>query len=75
MTKFSVGDRVKIKGNIDEVLKTHVLYSRNDNVGIEEFVGESCEIVYLFWDEEERYTRYLIDIDRGDYWWVEECFY
>jgi hypothetical protein len=73
-SKHSVGDNVRTKKNIDNVLKTHRQYLVNDNTGIEKYLGKDCKIVYVYYDEKYKYHRYMIDIDNGDYWWVGECF-
>jgi hypothetical protein len=67
-------DILRTKDNIDTLLKSHVLYLCNDNRGIEDYLGKDCTITYIVYDEEGKYFRYLIDIDNGDYWWVNECF-
>lgn len=72
--KHSVGEKVKTKQNIDNVLRTHYLYLINDNARIEDYLGEECVIENVVYDNEHNYYRYLIDIDNGDYWWVDECF-
>ncbi len=71
--QHSVGDNVRTKKNIDNLLKTHTQYLQ-DNRGIEKYLGKDCKIVYVYYDEKDKYHRYMIDIDNGDYWWVDECF-
>jgi hypothetical protein len=41
---------------------------------MEKYLGREATIVYSFYDEKRKYTRHQIDIDNGDYWWVDECF-
>lgn len=74
ISKHSIGERLKIKENIDNILKTHPLYTSNDNIGIENYLGKECVIENVVYDNKHNYYRYLIDIDNGDYWWVDECF-
>ena len=69
-----IGLFISIKENIDNILKTHRQYLINDNRGIENYLGKECIIEFVVYDEEKNYYRYLIDIDGGDYWWVDECF-
>lgn len=73
-SKHSVGDSVRTKENICGLLRTHILYRRNDNTGIEEYLGKDCKIVEVRYTEEYKCYIYLIDIDNGDYWWVDESF-
>ena len=73
-SKHLVGDLVRTKINIDKLLKIHTLYLKNDNTGIEEYLGRDCYITKVVYDTKDNYYRYLIDIDDGDFWWVDECF-
>lgn len=72
--KYSVGDEVKIKSDLTDVLNSHVLYLRNDNDGIEVYLGEVGVIEQIVWDDKHHYFRYMIDVDFGDFWWIDECF-
>lgn len=74
-SKYSVNDSVKTKDNIDNILKIHRLYQINDNTGIKNYLGQDCNITKVVYDDKYNYYRYLIDIDNGDYWWVDDCFY
>jgi hypothetical protein len=90
-SKYSIGDRVKIKQNLDDIIGVsgmylskgpkHPLYKAGDNDGMNDFLGKEAKIVYVVNDDDKsndrndfRFSRYLIDIDNGDYWWVDECF-
>ena len=83
-SKHSVGDSVKIKDNLDDIIGVsgmylskgpkHPLYKGNDNDGMNDFLGKEVKIVYVVFDGDFGFYRYLIDIDNGDYWWVDECF-
>jgi len=73
-SKYLVGDNVKTKKNINNLLQTHILYRENDNTGIEEYLGKDCKIAQVRYTEDYKCYIYLIDIDNGDYWWVDECF-
>lgn len=72
-SKYSVGDKVRTKSNIDHLLDTHPQFRVNDNTGIDQYLGKDCEITKAYYDNRGFY-RYYIDIDNGDYWWVDECF-
>jgi hypothetical protein len=91
-SKHSIGDRVKIKHNLDDIIGVsgmylskgpkHPLYKiQDDNDGMNDFLGKEAKIVYIVYSDDKsndrndfRFSRYLIDIDNGDYWWVDECF-
>jgi len=91
-SKHSVGDSVKIKHNLDDIIgmsgmylskgPKHPLYKgTGDNDGMNDFLGKEAKIVYVVFADDKsndggdfRFDRYLIDIDNGDYWWVDECF-
>lgn len=73
-SKHLKGDIVETKENIDDILNTRQPYPVNDNSGIEDYLGKKCIIEYVVYDDEYNYYRYLIDIDNGDYWWIDECF-
>lgn len=90
-SKHSVGDVVRIKDNLDDIIGVtgmylskgpkHPLYKVNDNRGMENFQGRTAKITYVVNSNdqsndrfEDKFSRYLIDIDNGDFWWVDECF-
>jgi len=60
----------------------HPLYKfQSDNENMLEFLGQKAKITYVVNADDPsndrrnlRFSRYLIDIDNGDYWWVDECF-
>jgi hypothetical protein len=64
----------------------HPLYKfQSDNENMLEFLGQKAKITYVVTADDPsnirpngrdslNFSRYLIDIDNGDYWWVDECF-
>ena len=77
-SKYSVGDKVRTKSDISDLLEKgkgngHPLYKINDNTGIDKFLSKDATITNVVLDK-KGYYRYYIDIDNGDYWWVDECF-
>lgn len=86
-SKHSVGDVVKIKDNLDDIIGVsgmyltkgpkHTLYKGNDNRGMENFQGRTAKITNVVnsnHQSNDKFSRYIIDIDNGDFWWVDECF-
>jgi hypothetical protein len=76
--KFKIGDKVEIKKDLYGLLNTHYQFLINDNSGIEKYFGQNAIIEYCVYDDDSEnpypYHRYIINIDDGDYWWVDECF-
>jgi hypothetical protein len=75
-SKYLINDKVKIKTDISDILKNHPQF-RQDNRGIDKYLGKKAIITYIVYDDEDiikPYYRYIINIDDGDYWWVDECF-
>jgi hypothetical protein len=68
-SKHSVGDNVKTKKNIDNLLDARCIQR-----GIVKYLDKDCKIVDVYYDEKDKCHRYLIDIDNGDFWWVDESF-
>jgi len=60
----------------------HPLYKiQGDNGTMNEFLGKEAKITYVVSPDDKsndknefRFYRYLIDLDNGDHWWVDECF-
>ena len=76
-----ISDLIGKIGYRDNIPK-HPLYKiQSDNENMLEFLGKQATITYVVDANDKsndrnnfRFSRYLIDIDNGDYWWVDECF-
>ena len=85
---YKVGDTVKIKNDLSSIIGTdyfdakHPLYKiQEDNSKMNDFLGKEAKIVYVVDGSDKsnerfdnKFSRYMIDLDNGDYWWIDECF-
>lgn len=79
--KQDLSDLIGKIGYKDNIPK-HPLYKfQSDNKNMLEFLGKKAKITYVVNANDSsndrmnlRFSRYLIDIDNGDYWWIDECF-
>lgn len=81
MVKNNLDDIIGVPGMYLSKELKHPLYKINNNEGMEEFQGKIAKITFVVNPDDKsnkrfdnKFTRYLIDIDNGDYWWVDECF-
>ena len=74
--EYKEGDKIKIKNNLDDIIDNpnYPLYKININDGMNDFLGKDATITFVFHDNKYNHHRYLLDIDNGDYWWIDECF-
>ncbi len=74
------------KGDTQISPPKHPQFKQYGSYGMNDFLGREAKIEYVVNADHEsndrshlglddlRYSRYLLDIDNGDYWWVDECF-
>lgn len=72
--RHDIGETIKIKSSIDNILKTKRIYKRNHNVGMEKFLGKAAKIDEVIYSDVNNEYLYQIDIDNGDFWWIDDCF-
>lgn len=89
-SKYQIGDTVTIKEDLSDIIgkigyqdgrSKHPLYKGQDNDGMVDFIGKQAKITYVVTADDKsndrkniKCSRYLLDIDNGDYWWIDECF-
>ena len=68
-SKFNIGEKVKIKDDLQEGRPSFVNITRK----MEDYAGLIVTIEDIYYDEQDDYFSYLIEEDEGFYW--EDSFF